>query len=246
MSHLDVADMAVQIAARDERLGAAANGDWTGQKGPRPPAACGALAVVAGAGMRALFEGLGLHTLDGGPTLNPSTYDLLAGVHGVPAEAVIVLPNSPNVVMAAERAAELSDKRVVVVPTRSQQAGLAAAVALEPGHSADFNANGMRAALERVRTGAVARAARDDGKGRFREGDAVGFVEEQIVAWGEPEPTLRAVFDRLGGGAELLTCIAGDGAPLPDERVAELAPDGVELEYSVGGQPAYWWLVAAE
>ena len=246
VSHLDVADMALQIAARDERLGAASNGDWTGQKAPRPPAACGALAVVAGAGMGALFEGLGLHTLDGGPTLNPSTYDLLAGIHGVPAEAVIVLPNSPNVVMAAERAAELSDKRVVVVPTRSQQAGLAAAVALEPGHPVDFNADGMRAALERVRTGAVGRAARDDGKGRFREGDAVGFVEEQIVAWGEPEPTLRAVFDRLGGGAELLTCIAGDGAPLPDERVAELAPDGVELEYSVGGQPAYWWLVAAE
>ena len=246
VSHLDVADMALQIAARDERLGAASNGDWTGQKAPRPPAACGALAVVAGAGMGALFEGLGVHTLDGGPTLNPSTYDLLAGIHGVPAEAVIVLPNSPNVVMAAERAAELSDKRVVVVPTRSQQAGLAAAVALEPGHPVDFNADGMRAALERVRTGAVGRAARDDGKGRFREGDAVGFVEEQIVAWGEPEPTLRAVFDRLGGGAELLTCIAGDGAPLPDERVAELAPDGVELEYSVGGQPAYWWLVAAE
>jgi fatty acid kinase len=246
VSHLDVADMALQIAARDERLGAASNGDWTGQKAPRPPAACGALAVVAGTGMAALFEGLGLHTLDGGPTLNPSTYDLLAGIHGVPAEAVIVLPNSPNVVMAAERAAELSDKRVVVVPTRSQQAGLAAAVALEPGHPVDFNADGMRAALERVRTGAVGRAARDDGKGRFREGDAVGFVEEQIVAWGEPEPTLRAVFDRLGGGAELLTCIAGDGAPLPDERVAELAPDGVELEYSVGGQPAYWWLVAAE
>jgi fatty acid kinase len=246
VSHLDVADMAVQIAARDERLGAAGNGDWTGPPAARPPAACGALAVVAGAGMRTLFEGFGLHTLDGGPTLNPSTYDLLAGIHGVPAEAVIVLPNSPNVVMAAERAAELSDKRVVVVPTRSQQAGLAAAVALEPGHSADFNADGMRAALERVRTGAVARAARDDGKGRFREGDAVGFVEEQIVAWGEPEPTLRAVFDRLGGGAELLTCIAGDGAPLPDERVAELAPDGVELECSVGGQPAYWWLVAAE
>jgi DAK2 domain fusion protein YloV len=246
VSHLDVADMAVQIAERDERLGAASNGDWMGEKAPRPPAACGALAVVAGAGMRTLFEGLGLHTLDGGPTLNPSTYDLLAGIHGVPAEAVIVLPNSPNVVMAAERAAELSDKRVVVVPTRSQQAGLAAAVALEPGHSADFNADGMRGALERVRTGAVGRAARDDGQGRFREGDAVGFVEEQIVAWGEPEPTLRAVFDRLGSGAELLTCIAGDGAPLPDDRVAELAPDGVELEYSVGGQPAYWWLVAAE
>ncbi len=246
VSHLDVADMRVQIAARDERLAAAGNGGGAPAAAARRPAACGALAVVAGEGMRALFEGLGLHTLDGGPTLNPSTYDLLAGIHAVRAEAVVVLPNSPNVVMAAERAADLSDKRVVVVPTRSQQAGLAAAVALEPGHDVDSNVDGMRAALEHVRTGAVAPAARDDGQGRFRAGEAVGFVDEQIVAWGEPEPTLRAVFDRLGGGAELLTCIAGDGAPLPEERVARLAPAGVELECSEGGQPSYWWLVAAE
>jgi DAK2 domain fusion protein YloV len=246
VSHLDVADMRVQIAARDERLAAAGNGGGAPAAPARPPAACGALAVVAGEGMRALFEGLGLHTLDGGPTLNPSTYDLLAGIHAVRAEAVVVLPNSPNVVMAAERAADLSDKRVVVVPTRSQQAGLAAAVALEPGHDVDSNADGMRAALEHVRTGAVAPAARDDGQGRFRAGEAVGFVDERIVAWGEPEPTLRAVFDRLGGGAELLTCIAGDAAPLPEERVARLAPAGVELECSEGGQPSYWWLVAAE
>ena len=246
VSHLDVADMRVQIAARDERLAAAGNGGGAPAAAARRPAACGALAVVAGEGMRALFEGLGLHTLDGGPTLNPSTYDLLAGIHAVRAEAVVVLPNSPNVVMAAERAADLSDKRVVVVPTRSQQAGLAAAVALEPGHDVDSNVDGMRAALEHVRTGAVAPAARDDGQGRFRAGEAVGFVDEQIVAWGEPEPTLRAVFDRLGGDAELLTCIAGDGAPLPEERVARLAPAGVELECSEGGQPSYWWLVAAE
>ncbi|HEV7460630.1 MAG TPA: DAK2 domain-containing protein [Solirubrobacteraceae bacterium] len=246
VSHLDVADMRVQIAERDERLAATGNGGGARAAAARRPAACGALAVVAGDGMRALFEGLGLYALDGGPTLNPSTYDLLAGIHAVPAEAVVVLPNSPNVVMAAERAADLSDKRVVVVPTRSQQAGLAAAVALEPGHDVDANADGMRAALEGVRTGAVARAARDDGKGRFHAGDAVGFVDEQIVAWGEPETTLRAVFDHLGGDAELLTCIAGDGAPLPEARVLQLAPDGVELEWSDGGQPAYWWLVAAE
>ena len=244
VSQLDVADMREQIAARDERLAAAGNG--APDAAPAPAAACGALAVVSGAGMRTLFEGLGLHTLDGGATLNPSTYDLLAGIHAVPAESVVVLPNSANVVMAAERAAELSDKRVLVVPTRSQQAGLAAAVALEPGHDAQHNADGMCAALDRVRTGAVAPAARDDSQGRFRAGDAIGFVEEQIVAWGEPEPTLRAVFDRLGGDAELLTCIAGDGAPLPDEQVTQLAPEGVALECSDGGQPSYWWLVAAE
>ena len=74
--------------------------------------------------------------LDGGPTLNPSTYDVLAAIHAIHAEAVVVLPNSPNVVMAAERAAELSDKTVRVVLSRSQQAGLAAAVSLDPARTA--------------------------------------------------------------------------------------------------------------
>jgi len=93
---------------------------------------CGGLAVISGSGMSALFESLGFWVLDGGPTLNPSTYDLLAAIHAVPAEEVIVLPNSANVQMAAERAAELSDKTVVVVACRSQQGGLAAAVRGRP------------------------------------------------------------------------------------------------------------------
>ena len=65
--------------------------------------------------MPELFAGLGAHVLDGGPTLNPSTHELLAGIHEVPAEEVVVLPDSPNVVMAAERAAELSEKVVHVL-----------------------------------------------------------------------------------------------------------------------------------
>jgi len=66
------------------------------------------------------------------------------------------------------------------------------------------------------------------------------------VAWGEPETTLRAVLAALGHDAELLTCISGEGAPLDGEHVRGLAPEGVELEQSVGGQPAYWWLLASE
>jgi fatty acid kinase len=108
VSHLDVADMRAQVAGRAERLGA--NG------GPAA-ARSGALAVVSGAGLAALFRSLGVHVLDGGPTLNPSTHELLAGIHSVPAEQVVVLPNSPNLRMAAERAAELAEKDVVVVPT---------------------------------------------------------------------------------------------------------------------------------
>jgi len=93
---------------------------------------CGAVAVVSGDGLRDLFHELGVHTIDGGPTLNPSTYDLLAGIHEVPAEEVVVLTNSANVIMAAEHAARWSDKQVLVAATTSQQAGLAAAVALAP------------------------------------------------------------------------------------------------------------------
>ena len=234
VSHLDVADMHVQVAQRDERLAVSA-----------PDTRSGALAVVAGAGMAALFAGFGARTLDGGPTLNPSTYELLAGIHQVPAEEVVVLPNSPNVFMAAERAAELSDKAVRVVATRSMQAGLAAAIALVGSRSADENAAAMLAALEGVRTGAVARAGRADVHGRFAEGDAIGFVDEELVVWGTPGETLARVISTLGVGAELITCIAGQGAPLDAATVAAFA-NGVELELSEGGQPAYWWLLSAE
>jgi fatty acid kinase len=241
VSRLDVADMHAQVQARSERLAPAAT-----DGAPGAHARCGALAVVAGAGMLELYASLGVAVLDGGPTLNPSTYELLAGIHEVAAEEVVVLPNSPNVVMAAEHAAELSEKVVHVAAARSQQAGLAAALALDPARPAAENLAAVDAAVQRLRTGAVAPAARDDGEGRFVAGDAVGFVDDAIVAWGEPGPTLGVVLDALGTDAELLTCISGEGAPLDEASVRALGPGGVELECEVGGQPSYWWLVAAE
>jgi dihydroxyacetone kinase-like predicted kinase len=248
ISHLDVADMHAQVEERAERLGTTVEGN--GAHAPAPAtAACGLLAVVSGAGIRALFESFGAAVLDGGATLNPSTYDLLAGIHAVAAEEVVVLPNSANVFMAAERAAELSEKRVVVLHSRSQQAGLAAAVAFDATASAGTNAAELDAALARVRTGAVAPAARDDAGGRFRVGDAVGYVGDELVAWGEPAAALRTVLDALGRDAELITCLAGAGAPLSDADVTALANgdgSGAELELSQGGQPAYWWLLSAE
>ena len=231
VSHLDVADMSEQVRRRDDRLVAAV-----------PAATCGALAVVNGDGMARLFAGFGVRVLDGGATLNPSTYDLLAAIHAVPAEQVVVLANSSNVVMAAE----LSDKSVSVVPSRSQQAGLAAAVSLDPARDAVANAEAMLATLQHVRTGAVAPAARDDARGRFGAGEAVGFVEEELVAWGPVSETLRAVLEQLAPEAELITCLRGADAPLTDETVSALAGAGVELELSEGGQPSYWWLLCAE
>jgi DAK2 domain fusion protein YloV len=237
VSHIDIADMHEQVRDRDARLSGAAAADG---------AVCGALAVVTGEGFKELFEGLGVAVLDGGPTLNPSTYDLLAAIHGIPAEEIVVLPNSSNVVMAAERAAELSDKNVSVVASRSMQAGLAAAVALDPSHTAEENAGVMREALEQVRTGAVAPAARDDAQGRFREGEAVGFIEDEIISWGGPQETLGAVIAQLAEEAELITCLRGAEAPLDDQAVQAMVNGKVELELSEGGQESYWWLLAAE
>ncbi len=273
VSHLDVADMRVQVIERERRL--AQNGARVAHNGAMHNGAtharadaraghpieeiltqpvderaervrCGALAVVSGAGLTQMYRELGVHTIDGGPTLNPSTYELLAGIHEVPAEEVVVLPGSANVVMAAERAAELSDKQVVVVPATTQQTGLAVAVALESDRNVRENAQAMNEALAALRTGAVAQAARADAQGRFGEGEAVGFVEEEVVAWGEPRETLAAVMAELASSAELVSVLAGAEAPLELSELEGIMDGHVELELRNGGQSAYWWLLAAE
>jgi DAK2 domain fusion protein YloV len=264
VSRLDVADMRLQVAERDGRLEthatanaeAAAIGNGArvggGEQGGRDRVRCGAVAVVSGEGLAELFHELGVYTIDGGPTLNPSTYDLLAAIHEVPAEEVIVLPNSANVTMAAENAARLSDKQVLVAPTTSQQAGLAAALALARDRAMEENAQALTEAVSRVRTGAVAQAARDDAQGRFKRGQAVGFVEDEVLAWGDPRETLRAVLDALakleveGVAPELLSVLAGAEAPLGLSEIEEMVNGGIELELRHGGQSAYWWLLSAE
>src|SRR4051794_28394726 len=180
VSRFDVADMQEQVAERSARL--AANGDGV------PAAArstCGVVAVASGDGLVRLYADLGAHVVQGGATLNPSTYELLAGIHAVEADEVVVLPNSQNVILAAERAAELSERPVRVVPTRSQQAGLAVMLAFDPSRPSADNADVLAAAADALRTGGIAQAARRDAQGRFEEGDALGYAGEDLVAWGD-------------------------------------------------------------
>jgi DAK2 domain fusion protein YloV len=231
VQRLDVADMREQIAAREARL---------------RPATTGAVVVAAGDGMRSLFEGLGAHVVDGGPTLNPSTYEILAGIHEVPAEEILVLPNSPNVILAAQEAAKLSEKRARVIPCRSQQAALAALVELAPEEGGDVNAKRVESALAEIRSGAVAPAARDDAQGRFVRGDAVGFAGDDVVTWGGAGSALSATIERIAEGAEIVTVIEGKDAPIPLSQLPLELPDGLELELHHGGQPHYWWLIAAQ
>jgi DAK2 domain fusion protein YloV len=233
VTNLDVADMREQMAARSARLGG--GGGRTG-----------VLAVAAGDGLECLFAGLGASVVPGGETLNPSTYELLAGIHGVAAEEVLVLPSSSNVVMAAERACELSEKPARVVAALSQQASLLALVELDPDASAADNAERLEGALEGVATGGVAPAGRDDAQGRFKKGDAVGFADGEIVAWGGAGSTLTTTVQHLAEGAEIVTVIAGEGAPIALAEVDTHVPDGVEIEIHEGGQPSWWWLLAAQ
>jgi uncharacterized protein len=264
VSHFDVADMRLQVAERDERIAGQqpsegqlplptldTAGDGGGLASPRQVPGrmrCGVLAVTTGAGLIRLLQELGAHVIDGGPTLNPSTYELLAGIHEVQAEEVVVLPGSANVVMAAERAADLSDKKVFVVQALSQQASLAAAIALVSEASVSENAQAMDLAIESLRIGAVAPAARDDAQGRFARGDAVGFREGQVIAWGEPGQTLLAVLRGLADEAELISVLSGQDAPLSDGEIEAMVDGSIEaeLELREGGQPAYWWLISAE
>jgi uncharacterized protein len=236
VSRFDVADMQEQIADRSARL--------EGIEQAR--ATCAVVAVASGAGLRRLYEELGVYVIDGGATMNPSTYELLAGIHAAHGSEVLVLPNSSNVIMAAERAAELSEKPASVVPTTAPQEGIAALLAFDPAHEVAENARAVADAASALRLAGVAPAARDDAQGRFRAGDAVGYVDGELRAWGDPRATLDATLAELAGEAELVTCVAGDSPPLDREQVESLRPEHVELEYHDGGQPAWWWLLCAE
>jgi DAK2 domain fusion protein YloV len=227
----DIADMHEQVAEQRARLA---------------DASAGVVAVAAGDGMRALFEQLGALVVDGGPTLNPPTKDLLAAIEDCGAAEVVVLPNSRNVTMAAEEAARLADKPVIVVPSESQQGALAALVEFDSAEHAEANAERLRSALDSVRVGAVAPAARDDSDGRFRRGDSVGFVGDRIVAWGGAGSTLVDTVGAIADGAEIVTVIAGAEAPIPLDELELSLPDGAELELHHGGTANYSWLIAVQ
>ena len=157
VSRLDVADMQDQVAERDRpagRRGRPAGRGAVRDRGrderPRHPSPVRAARRARGGR---------------GPTMNPSTYELLAGIHSASAAEVVVLPNSPNVILAAERAAELSERPACVVPTRAQQEGLASLLAFDAESDASANASALEQASARLRVG---------GRGRGREGRRQG------------------------------------------------------------------------
>ena len=242
---VEIANMHEQTVRREERLLEAVP--------DAPPALTAVVAVVAGDGNRLLFESLGAAKIvEGGQTMNPSTAELVGAVDGVDADEALLLPNNSNVILSAQQAAELATKPVMVVPTESIQAGLAAMVSFLSERSAADNAAEMAQVLDGVVTGEVTLASRDavlNGvsvtKGRW-----LGLAGGEAVAVGDDfdEVAEKVTESLLAEPRMLLTLLTGAGAPDLDallERIRERHPE-LELDVQAGGQPHYPLLLSAE
>jgi len=238
---IEIANMHRQTEQREERL-------LHGSEN-----ATDVVAVVAGAGNRAIFESLGAaRVVEGGQSMNPSTAELVAALEALAAPEAILLPNNSNVILTAEQAARAAEKPVEVVPTDSIPAGLAAMVVFDGTHTAAENVAAMQEAISSVATGEVTIASRDavlDGLA-IRKGNYFCLASGDPVAEGRDfEEVAHAVVERLlAEPREVLTLLRGADAPELGPLVAELAERHPELEVDVqdGGQPHYPLLVSAE
>jgi uncharacterized protein len=224
----------------------------------RKPASSKHLALVAvasGDGFRRILESLGVDSVvSGGQTMNPSTEDILSAVESVPSNEVLLLPNNGNVIMTAQQVAELSRKRVRVVPSRSLPQGIAALFAFDFSANLETNAGAMSHALGQVQTIEVTRAVRPseaDGL-KIAENDVIGLLNDRIVDKGDaPEPVVQSVLKRLDP-AKVTTVTVYAGSETEDgEREAlvggikqQFPQAAVELQS--GDQALYPYIVAVE
>ena len=214
------------------------------------------VAVVPGEGLRKVYESFGVDQIvEGGQSANPSTGELLRIARLAKAREVLILPNNPNVRLAAEQAARMcEDKRVIVVPTRNAAEGLAALLALDPTLDAAANAGPMTEAGRAIQTLQVTEAVRDAtiGRKKVKRGQTIVLdPDDGLVASGnDRSKVVLAGIAALKPGYELVTLYYGDGADLADgERMAKeigQAVQGADVEVVHGGQPYYRYLIAAE
>lgn len=239
---------------------AAAAASGQAAAGPRVP--LGIVAVAAGDGLAEALTAFGLaderlhvSIVRGGQAENPSAGEILAAITASPGEEVVVLPNNPNVKLAAGQAAEMADRPVRVVPTRNVAEGIAALLEVDPGAGASGNAELMLEAGRAIQTLLVTEAVRDavvSGR-KVRRGQAMALDPDDglLAAGDDRDRTVLAGIAALEPGFSLVTLWYGDGADLADaERLARLVQDAwpavEEVEVRHGGQPHYRYLVSAE
>lgn len=215
----------------------------------------GFVAVAAGNGIGSVFADIGVDcVVKGGQTMNPSTEDILAAICACPAETVFVLPNNKNIIMAAEQAVRLSDRKVCVLQTRTIPQGMAAMLAFDP--EADFNTNRveMTKAFEQVSTGQVTFAARDseyeghaikEGEILALDNGKLSFVEKDVS-----KAAYKLTKKLVRGDSSFVTVIYGSDVT---DQAAEALVDQLQNKFSSleinlinGGQPVYYYIISVE
>ena len=222
----------------------------------KPPKAMGFIAVSIGEGLNEIFSSLGVdYIIEGGQTMNPSTADILDAVEKVNAETIFILPNNKNIILAANQAAELvTDKNLLVIPTKTIPQGITAVINFVPELSADENEEAMLREITNVKTGQVTYAVRDtviDDK-EIRKGDYMGIGDKGILAAGESltNITEKMVSEMVDDASELISVYFGCDV---DEADAQLLKESLEsaypscdIELQYGGQPIYYYVISVE
>ena len=215
----------------------------------------GSVAVCAGAGLAGVFRDLGVdEIIEGGQTMNPSTEAILHAIEKTPAEIVFVLPNNKNIIMAAQAAAELASREVVVIPTKTVPQGISAMLAFDASMEPEENEAAMTDCLSGVMTMQITYAARDSDFDGFdiHAGDYLGLCDGALAGTTREITTLLAsLADKAAeAGKEFINIFYGADIQEPDAEAAlelfrQHAPDA-EVNLVSGGQPIYYYLISAE
>ena len=220
-----------------------------------PPKPYGMVSVSLGEGFSNILKDLQVDAIvEGGQTMNPSIEDLQKAIDSVNAETIFVFPNNGNIILAAQQAAKLSQKNVLVIPTKNVAMGIAAAVAFQPDLSAEENAQRMDEAAQKVRTGTITYAVRDSDfeDMHISEGDIIGLHNGKVdfKADNVHDVAIHLMQEIVTEDDGLITIYYGADTKEEDAQalgaeMEELFPD-CDVEVHMGGQPLYYYLIAVE
>ncbi len=220
-----------------------------------PEKPIGVVSVCAGAGLADVFMNLGVDgIISGGQTMNPSTQDILSAVNQVPAETVFVLPNNKNIIMAAEQVDALTEKNVVVIPSKTVPQGITAMLSFNPEGSLEENTEALTEALATVDTMQITYAARNSDFDGYdiHEGDYLALYGSQLFGTSQDiKVLLRSLAEKVrDDGKEYITIYYGaDVKEKHAQKAADLFADicpNADVNLLSGGQPVYYYLISAE